>query len=274
MRKCPYCAEEIEEDVATCPFCGSSVAEPAGRPMEPIQDTAPTPAAQPAAWAYGPGTTPPASSGSQPRGRSVRTVAFLAAAVVLLGTLALVVFLVSRSADDTEPRPAATPPATLAPGWTVVTETEDGFSIGLPEGWEESQFDVGENIRLQAIDASREASDLDFVPNLNVIAETLPFALSLDDYIQANLGQLEVQLQGVTGLSHQRVALPVGPAERIEYSFDLGAEEGEPFEVTVVQFVFIREMTGYIVTFETAPSQAAEYHSAFEQMAESFRFTD
>jgi hypothetical protein len=258
VRSCPYCAEPIEDDATTCPFCRSSLAEQA------------KPATR-SAWAYGPGGSTAVPAEMAPP-RRARTWMFVVGAVAVVAVLGLVVYLAGRPTDG----PAATPsagPASLDPGWTLATETEDGFSVGLPRGWEESQFDVGESIKFQAIDATDSAAEFEFVPNLNVIAEPLPIALSLDDYIQANLSQLETQLQGVTDLAHERITLPVGPTERIRYRFELGAQEGGPAEISVVQYVFIRETTGYILTFETAPPQFDQYRPTFEQMAETFRFT-
>jgi hypothetical protein len=260
VRKCPYCAEPIEDDAAICPFCHSPLTRQ------------PEPSPGPSAWALGPGGSAPASS-ETPRPSRTRARAFVAGAVAVVAILGLVVYLAGRSSDDPVTAPTADGAARLEPGWTLATEAEDDFSIGLPMGWEESQFDVGESIKFQAIDNSDQAADFEFAPNLNVIAEPLPFALSLDDYIQANLNQLETQLQGVTDLEHERISLPVGPTERIEYRFDLGADEGEAFEVSVVQYVFILDTTGYILTFETAPPQFDRYRQTFEQMAETFRAT-
>jgi hypothetical protein len=260
LRKCPYCAEQIEDDATICPFCRSPLTQ------------RPEPSREPSAWAYGPGGSTPAPS-ETPRPARVRAWAFFAGAVAVVTVLGLVVYLASRSSDDPVVAPSTDVAASLEPGWTLVTEADDDFSIGLPRGWEESQFDVGESIKFQAIDRSDQAANLEFAPNLNVIAEPLPFALSLDDYIQANLSQLETQLQGLTNLVHQRVTLPVGPTERIEYRFDLGTEEGEAFDVSVVQYVFILNTTGYILTFETAPPQFDQYRQTFEQMARTFRFT-
>jgi hypothetical protein len=247
VRKCPHCAEQVEDDATICPFCRT----PLTRQLEPSPE--------PNAWAYG-----PVASGD---GRN-RIWPFVAAGgIAVVAALGLVVYLAGRSSDD------PTAPASLEAGWTRVTETEDNFSIGLPRGWEESQFDVGESIKFQAIDGSDRAADFEFVPNLNVIAEPLPFAMSLDDYIQANLNQLGRELNGVTDLEHERVTLPAGPTERIGYRFDLGAQGGQAFRVSVVQYVFILDTMGYILTFETAPPQFEEYQKTFERMAETFRFT-
>jgi hypothetical protein len=259
VRKCPHCAEQIEDDATTCPFCRTSLTD---QPRQPVQQSA---------WAFGPTSSTAVPTETPPR--RTRVWAFVAAAVAVVAVLGLVVYVAGRSTDGSATTPSAEP-ADLEPGWTLVTETEDGFSVGLPTGWEESQFDVGESIKFQAIDATDSAAEFDFAPNLNVIAEPLPFALSLDDYIQANLTQLETQLQGVTGLAHQRIMLPVGPTERIHYRFELEEEEGGPLDISVVQYVFIWDTTGYILTFETAPPQFDRYRPTFEQMAETFRFTD
>jgi hypothetical protein len=260
VRNCPYCAERIEDDTTTCPFCRSSLADP---PKAPVQESA---------WAVGP-PAPSAAPAETPH-RRTRAWAFVAAAVAVVAVLGLVVYVAGRSTDDPVAGPSADSPPSLRAGWTLVTETEDGFSVGLPRGWEESQFDVGESIKFQAIDATDAAARFEFVPNLNVIAEPLPFELSLDDYIQANLTQLETQLQGVTNLAHQRITLPVGPTERIQYRFELGAEDGGPQDISVVQYVFLWDSIGYILTFETAPPQFDRYRPTFEQMAETFRFTE
>jgi hypothetical protein len=261
VRKCPYCAEQIEDDATTCPFCRSSLAE---QPKPPVQQSA---------WAFGP-TGSTAAHTETPPNRRARVWAFVAAAVGVVAVLGLVVYVAGRSRDKPVVAPSASAPASLRAGWTLVTETEDGFSVGLPRGWEESQFDVGESIKFQAIDATDSAAEFEFVPNLNVIAEPLPFALSLDDYIQANLTQLETQLQGVTELAHQRITLPVGPTERIQYRFELGAEDGGPLDISVVQYVFLWDRTGYILTFETSPPQFDRYRPTFEEMAQTFRFTE
>jgi hypothetical protein len=262
VKKCPYCAEEIEDDTTTCPFCRSTLIEP-----QPARSAPP----QPSTWAYGPGVSEPEAA---PRQRAIRPWMFAIGAVVVIGVVWLFALMLGRSPDvPAAAQPTAAQPAVLAPGWTLANEAEDGFSIGLPENWEESDFDVGEAIKFQAIDAGNDVASLPFVPNLNIVAEPLPVELSLDDYVQANLSQLEIQLEGVVDLGHERVSLPAGPAERVTYRFDIGAGDGEEFVVSVVQFILLRDQTGYIFTFETAPAQATEYRALFEDMAETFRFT-
>lgn len=178
MRTCPYCAKQLEDEATTCPFCRRALAEQA----KPTTQSA---------WAY----APAGSMAETAPLRRTGTWAFVAGAVAIVAILGLVVYVAGRLTDGPATTPSAEP-AGLEPSWTLATETEDGFSVGLPRGWEESQFDVGESIKFQAIDATDSAAEFEFVPNLNVIAEPLPIALSLDDYIQANLSQLETQLQG------------------------------------------------------------------------------
>jgi hypothetical protein len=62
MKKCPYCAEQIEDDVTRCPYCGSDVTvdpQPAMGPLPPEGGRATPPATEGPSTAAGPPVTGP-----------------------------------------------------------------------------------------------------------------------------------------------------------------------------------------------------------------------
>lgn len=204
------------------------------------------------------------------------------------------------------PTPTPVPP-TVAPTpgeeWTVYELPRGGYAISLPPHWEQIDMDpqtlessldafaernpematllsgrlrslVTAGISFFGFDLSVEAAASGFATNINILTQTLGAEVSLDFYAQLNVGQLENMDIVVKPITHSRVRLEAGDAEKVEYSWSMTSVGNETVQLAVAQYLLVRGKTAYILTMTTTADQAAKYKPLFEQIAGSFRIIE
>lgn len=223
------------------------------------------------------------------------------------------------SASRTVAEPTATPPATPAPsptvaptptatpgdtatpeGWRRVAVAERGFSIAVPEDWEELSPDVltgsgamermleanpeaeaaveqaislieGGEIALFLFDTGQTWATTGFATNVNVINIGPVIGSAEDAAIEiANAIRQEVPITGE--VEAETLTLPSGEAVRIGYEWEVAGGANDATPVQVSQYAILgRSGTGFIVSMSVASAVADRYDDTFRQMAESFR---
>lgn len=214
---------------------------------------------------------------------------------------AAVLFLAACSAGSDGASSAATA-AAIDPlaGWTRVTVADEGFSVALPEDWDElSAEDLGESgiisdmasanpavadtlaeaqtaiesgqIAFFAFDGEPEDASIPFAANVNVIngGATGPNDSAADAAEQMAEGiRAQVPVNGE--VETDTVSLPAGESGVVRYEWTVAGANGVSTDVAVTQYAVIADRMAYIVTM-TAPAASDEHYGPiFEDIAESF----
>jgi len=181
-----------------------------------------------------------------------------------------------------------------SPGRTTYDVASAGFSIAVPESWRAISADdlaasdeweavikdtpalgpyaeilQGPDSVVRFIAVDPNVRD-EFATNLNVIVEELSADVTLDDYEQEFIAQLESLPSLLGGIEHRRVNLPGGRAVRTSYMLKL-VTSGRTRTVSTLQYAFVGEGAAYTLTYATLPSVAGAYQDTFAQSARSFR---
>jgi len=187
---------------------------------------------------------------------------------------------------ETSTPPAAPPPAPVSDDLKVETVESAGFSVGVPKGWKAIDSDTassaaaeaaGKNPALQQVfDAMKQTGTRirlaagdpkttdDFATNMNVVLEPVGSGMTLDQYVDANVSAVSSVLGAKPKV--EKVDLPAGEAGKFSYEVTQGA-----LTLKYLQYAFVHDGNGYVLTFTTVPATGTKYDSLFEEAAESFR---
>jgi hypothetical protein len=181
---------------------------------------------------------------------------------------------------------ASPPPAPVADTLKVETVESAGFSIGVPKTWKAIDSDTasaaaakaaaknpalaqvfaamkqtGTRIRLAAGDPKATEG---FATNMNVVLEPVDSKMTLDAYVTANTAAVSSVLGAKPKV--EMVDLPAGKAAKFSYSVTQGTTT-----IDYLQYAFVSDGNGYVITYTTVPATGSKYDTLFEQSAESFR---
>jgi hypothetical protein len=210
--------------------------------------------------------------------------------------------VVSASASaSASPSPTADATAADAPaGWQRIAVDEQGFSLALPDAWQElspslladtglmddmreanpdaagaleqaqAAIEQGE-IAIFAFDTEDEGLRSGFASNLNAI-NVGPVDGSAEDAALQVAEAIRQQVPVTGEVETETVRLPAGDAAVLNYEWEVADEEGEARSVSVAQYAIIGASgTGFILSMSAASDSFAEYEDTFVQIAESFR---
>lgn len=186
----------------------------------------------------------------------------------------------------------------LPDGLERVEVSDEGFSIGLPDDWDElSAEDLGESgifeelesanpeaadvlaqaqqaiesgqIALFAFDAEPDDPESTFAANLNVISAGEVDGSAQDAADQMAEGvRAQVPVNGE--VETETVTLPAGEAGVVRYEWTVAGGDGSSTDVSVTQYAVLAGGDGFILSFSAASDTMTEYAPLFEQVAESF----
>ena len=111
-----------------------------------------------------------------------------------------------------------------------------------------------------------------FVTNANVVLSGPSGGLTPSRAAAVYGRELRAQLSVVRGpVTTSVVRLPSGPAVRASYKANY-TSNGRTFTVQTIQYLVLRRDNTVVVTFSTAPAEAARRNATFTAMARSLRF--
>jgi hypothetical protein len=212
-------------------------------------------------------------------------------------------YLLQTTTTPTLALPAASPTPALVAGWTLFENLAEGFAVALPPTWEEIALDqktleaslkvikeqnpqiaamlegqvydlIAFGCKFFGLDLAPEATATGFATNVNILKQSLGAEVSLDFYVQVNVGQLEKMANVVKPVSHRRVNLVAGEGEELQYRMNMALPTGETIAVSITQYAVIKGQDAYVVTLATTADQAERYAPIFEKIGQSFQWTD
>lgn len=126
---------------------------------------------------------------------------------------------------------ATTPPTepiqtsvnTVISGFSLYENKDFNFSIQYPQNWDMTE--PGGDIKVQFY-SPQENEDDTFKENVNVIVSSLPAKVTFDQYVDANLKQLQGGLKDFKMESSKEENLPVGKAKSLTFTGIFDEEVG------------------------------------------------
>lgn len=230
--------------------------------------------------------------------RTARRVSFL---VLPAAALALAACGGGTTGASAPGASASAETSDLPSGWTRVEVAAEGFSIGVPDGWQEiSAEDIGESgaigelasanpqvadtlgqaqamleagqIAFFAVDTEPDDPSVGFAANVNVINAGGAAAASGDAEAAAEEMAAAIRAQvPVNGeVTTDTETLPSGEAGIVRYEWSIAGADGAPIDVAVTQYAIVAGGSGFVITFSAPAAAADQYAPVFAEMAASF----
>lgn len=142
----------------------------------------------------------------------------------------------------------------------LIHNAESGYSLTIPDGWS-----VGRDILGADVVATLETGGVPLVTN--VVTESLPAGISLEEYFAASLELVGLFLPGYEEHDRGRETLNGIPALWLIYSWDM---DGTRFKN--LAYLMAQAGMGYVLTFTAASDDFDAALPVFRSIAASFRF--
>ena len=146
---------------------------------------------------------------------------------------------------------------------STVNLEDEGFSVGVPKGWETVDQSADSPLLLEAVAPVAEQG---FFSNMNVVAGDPRGSKSMTQW--ANALKAEISGLEIVGgsLASKIVKLKAGNAVKLTYKLKTADER----QVSITQFVIDTKEASFVLTFTTAPTLVTKYASLFTLSANSF----
>lgn len=128
------------------------------------------------------------------------------------------------------------------------------------------------SLGLQFVVAPKALAKPPFAPNLNIVTEKLPYAVSQEAYLQANLNSLKAGVKGFTLLSKgQTVTIGGWIFKQIEFEGDGG---GARIRARQFYHVSAGRKLAYAISLTDLAARKGANTAALEKLLSGFRFKD
>ncbi|NUQ01767.1 MAG: hypothetical protein HUU35_18130, partial [Armatimonadetes bacterium] len=138
-----------------------------------------------------------------------------------------------------------------------------GFSIALPNDWQQTEQYEGTAVAAFGPAASPTAAR----PTLNVVVETVPENLTIEEYFHTSQENLGGFMRGYKQIETGDVVLAGKSARWLISSYRLGEKDFQ-----AMAWFVINGPSAYVITCAAEPAQFPEYRQQFETLAQSLRF--
>lgn len=184
--------------------------------------------------------------------------------------------------------------------WTIHDVPDSNISIALPPDWQAIDLDphtVGDSIMLVSedypayagylwvqlpgmisqgtsffgYDSTSETIENGYATSISLLVEPLSESESLDYYLNSSVELLTMMWGSEQTIQSETVKLPAGEAGRLQYNIELATPEGEPLDITLVQYLLLHEENAYIFTFASIADQADTYLDEFASIMQHIK---
>ena len=176
-----------------------------------------------------------------------------------------------KPANDTTPAKESPPSAETAilSGFKLYTNNDFNFSIQYPQDWEMDE--PGGDIKVQFY-SPQENDDDSFKENVNVIVSSLPANVTFDQYVDANLKQLQGGLKDFKMENSKDENLPVGKAKTLTVSGIFDEEVGtlkwrQTYALSGGSKLFVITYTGAASNFDKYMPTAIKINSTLTNVS-------
>lgn len=141
---------------------------------------------------------------------------------------------------------------------------EKAFSIIVPAEWDIEERKM--NTDVIAVSPGESAEDT-FRENFNVLVESLPKEMTLDEYYMKGMPIFKEFAKEF--IQH------AGGFEEIDgekFRYDVVSHKMGPLRIKVLQYLYVKGKKGYLITFSAADDKFSNYEPMFREVAKGFRF--
>jgi len=147
------------------------------------------------------------------------------------------------------------------------------FSLEYPADWI-SREEAPQGMILEfVLLAPEEVAANEFTSNLNVMAEELQQDLSVEEYTELVLMQVENMLEDFALIEQQEIMVDGREAAELTYS-GIAEDEAGDYNLTWRQAIMIEDELAYIVTLTAEQEVFSDYQNIYDNVVESLSVAD
>lgn len=181
---------------------------------------------------------------------------------------AVALFLIGAGCSGKSPPRAASPtgsqPSTgSTAGFETYRDAKYDFTIGYPKDWDKQEGTLGSAVLLLS---PLEGSSDEFRENVNVLVQTLPDKMSLDQYTKLSLDQAPKLITGFDLLDEGSTNLAGSPAHQVHYRGEQGS-----FRLEWKQVWTVRDGKAFVLTYTAERKRYGADLAVAETMFGTFR---